>query len=510
MLSFRKQTQWIAVSIAVVLLVAIQEAASAASEVTLRVAISADIATLDPHNSALAYDRSVMFQIFDPLVLQKPDLSFAPGLAESWSTPDNKTLVMKLRKGVKFHDGTAFDATAAKWNLDRILDKGNKLKALAELVSVDSISVVDPYTIQIKLKHADASILARLAERPGMMISPTAFQKAPDKIALTPVGTGAFKLVEWMKGDHITLQKNPDYWEKGLPKVDRVILRPIGDGTQRLMELTSGNVDLLDLIDPKDVQSVKTNSKVTYYETASTRFGFLAMNVKRPPLDKKEVRQAFAWAIDREAIAKVAYLGTATAAQGPFPPSFGWLSQATPKNAYGKRDVARAKQLLVKAGYPNGVKFSVNVINRVLDIQNLELMKAQAAEAGITIEIRAMDSTQAIQDATSHTHQSTFFTWSGRTDPDYQIYAVFVTNGGPNYSDYSNPQVDDLLNKARATYDLKERAGYYKQINELLLEDSPWLFTVYPKVIGAASKKVSGFAIAPDTAVRLRQVGLSK
>src|SRR5215470_16215032 len=223
---------------------------------TLRVGFYIEAATMDPHLSGSKVDRQVYHNIYEPLVTLDVKLGIKPGLAESWTQPDPKTLVFKLRRGVKFHDGTDFNAEVAQFNFDRMKTEPKSVRK-GETASIDTVDVVDAHTIKLNLKKADASLLATLTDRAGMMISPKVVQERGVELGRNAkgAGTGPFEFVEWIKDDHLLIKRNEQYWNKqGGPYLDRVRYRPIPDDTVKLQSLQSGEIDVIDYVRPRDVQ----------------------------------------------------------------------------------------------------------------------------------------------------------------------------------------------------------------------------------------------------------------
>lgn len=473
---------------------------------TLKVIIAGNIGTLDPHNSGIASERDIFYQVFDPLVRVNPDLTVSPALAESWKLLDPTTLQLTIRSGVKFHDGTPADATAVKWNLDRILDKANKLSQRTNIESIASVEAKDAQTVVLHLGIPDVGILARLGERPGMMISPTAAQADPKSIAYKPVGTGPFEFVDWVKDSSVTLKKNANYWEKPFPYVDRVEMRIVTDSNQKVVELQAGNTHVVNGLQPKDARTLRDDAKTKVFQIASLQYGAYYINVSKPPMSSKPLRQALAWSLDRDAIIRAIYLGEASVAQGPYPPSFKGIYEANPPGSYS-HDIAKAKQILKDAGLEGKAAFTLTINNEPTSVQLAELMQAQAKEAGIEMKILSLDVNEMVKRAVAKQDDATFFTFSGRIEPDFQSYEHFRTGGPLNYGGYSNPVVDQLLIDARKESDVEKRNGIYKQINRILLDDSPRVFTHYPNVISATASNIAGYKPHPDYGLRLGPVG---
>lgn len=291
----------------------------------LRVALDADPPKLDPHLSSSAIDRQVQNNIFDKLVELDEKLNIVPELAAEWEiSEDGRVYTFKLRQGVKFHDGTDFNAEVVKFNFERMLNRELKTPRYNEVSMVEKVEVLDPYTVAITLKKPFSPFLGILTDRAGMMVSPAAVQKyGNDGFLNHPVGTGPFKFESRIKGDSITLVKNESYWRQGLPKADQVIYKVITDQNVAVVNLQSGQVDILDTrtIPDQQLPSLRQDKRVVLDVLPGLGYQGLWLNVTRPPFDDKWLRKAVDAAIDRETLVKVVFGDAATPGWGPFPPS---------------------------------------------------------------------------------------------------------------------------------------------------------------------------------------------
>lgn len=480
---------------------------------TLRVGLpTSDLSTMDPHMSTSFYDRMVYQAIYNPLVRLDTDLTLKPELAESWEYTDPTTLVMHLRHGVKFHDGTDFNAQAVKVNFDRMMDPATKSIRASEIASVKAVQVVDDYTIKIILKAPNAALLSVLSDRAGMIISPAAIAKYGKDLARNPVGTGPFSFVEWIAGDHLTVKKFDGYWEKGadgqpLPYLDQVVFKGIPDGTVRLTALKTGAIDIIDAPDPKDVVSLRAGKDPVYDQVPALGYTAIELNLAKPPFDKLEARQAVAYAVDPAAITKNIFFDTATPGEGPITPS-SWAYDPS-VNLY-KRDVAKAKALLAKAGLTPPVKFPAMISNDPTNLLIAQALKDQLAEAGFDMDIQPLDFPTALSKETAK--DFTFFPvgWSGRADPDGNTYNFLYSTGGNNVNNYKNPQLDQLLDKVRTVNDQAQRKDLYTQIITIANNDLPRVYLWWPLDRKAWSAKVMGFVHSPDGMIRPKEMWLSK
>lgn len=476
---------------------------------SLRIALENDVSKLDPMLSSAFVERHVFYNMYDSLVAIDDKLNIIPSLALSWTQPDPKTYVFKLRPGVKFHDGTDFDAAAVKFNIERYLTGTGSLRK-SEISSIDTVEVVDPLTVKFNLKAPFGPLLANLVDRAGMMLSPTAIKKLGDDLARNPVGagTGPFKFVEWKKDDHITLEKNPNYWRKDdsgnqLPYLDKVTYRILTDETARLTNLKTGDVEVANSVPSKDIPDLRNSTDVVYKDIPAVAFNGLEMNTTREPFNNKALRQAVSYAIDREAILKTVFFNVGVVSNGPIPPP-SWAYDASFKPY--TRDLAKAKAKLTEAGKPD-FTFNLEITAGSPQVlQESQLIRDQLKEAGITVNIVQIDFSKQLDNLTKKEYTSSLIGWSGRIDPDGNMFNHFKTGGSFNDAGYSNPKVDELLDKARASSDQNERKTLYQQAQQTILDDAPWAFINHGVAVEAVAKKVQGFVLLPDNLIRFATV----
>ena len=476
---------------------------------TLRVGLYVDAATMDPHLSGSKIDRQVMHNVYEPLVVLGEKLDVRPGLAESWQQPDPRTLVFTLRQGVKFHDGTDFNAEAAKLNVERMQNPDTKSVRRGEIANVDTAEAVDTYTLRLNLKRPDAALLATLTDRAGMMISPAAVQKFGPDLQRNPVGTGPFNFVEWVKDDHLSLERFDDYWDtQAGPYLDQVRYRPILEDSVKAQSLIAGEIDVIDYVVPREVAGLRGNASVSVVDVPSLASFAYQLNTRKAPFDKKPLRQALAYAVDTEAIVKDVWLGIGVPSNGPIAPS-SWAYDATVPPV--KRDVARAKQLLAEGGMPNGYAFTLTTNTPPLNVQEAEAIKAMLREVGIHMEIKPVDDTTLLANGNAGQFDMIGYQWSGRPDPDGNTYQFFKTAQGPslNWAGYTNQTVDELLDRARETSDQAERKKLYSELVKTIQDDAPWLFVIHPTELKAFSPNVQGYSPVPDGMIRLKDVWLT-
>ncbi|HYB43001.1 MAG TPA: ABC transporter substrate-binding protein [Candidatus Methylomirabilis sp.] len=476
---------------------------------TIRVGFYIEAATMDPHLSGSKIDRQVYHNIYEPLVTLDDKLGIKPGLAESWRQPDPRTLVLKLRSGVKFHDGTDFDADACRFNFNRMRSEPKSVRK-GEVASIESVEVVDAYTVRLGLKRPDAALLATLTDRAGMMVSPKVVQERGGELERNArgAGTGPFQFVEWVKDDHILLRRNDAYWNKqGGPYLDQIRYRPIPDDTVKLQSLQSGEIDVMDYVQPRDVAAVKADRNLVAVDVPSLADFAYQLNHTRPPFNAKPLRQAVAYALDLDRIVKGVWLNVGVPANGPIPPTSWAYDAATPPI---KRDLTRARARLAEGGKPDGFSFTMTTNNIPINVQEAEVMQAQLAEVGIGMKIRLVDAATLISDGNAKNFEMISFQWSGRPDPDGNTYQFFHTTPGTslNWSGISNPQIDALLDRTREVSSQGERKKLFGELTRILQDELPMVFIIHPVEPKAFSPRVQGYDPVPDGMMRFKDVWL--
>jgi len=482
---------------------------------TLRVAIGGDLVTLDPHLSGAAIDRQPYQNLFDKLVDTDAQLTIVPMLATSWTvSPDGRTVTFKLRTGVKFHDGTPFNAEAVKVNFDRMLDPKFPPIRKAEMRPVQRVAVIDPSTVQVVMDRPYSPLLYALTDRAGMMLSPAALAKDGMNFAQHPVGTGPFRFVERVPQDHTTFERNPDYWAAGLPYADRLVFRAITSDPARIANLKSGDVDIVANVPLPQVpelakDAAQPGAGFRLLERGAFQWNAMPLNVTKPPFDNKLLRQALSLTIDRRVLANVVLRGAAYPARSFFPNGTPAYDPSIP---IPERNVALAKEKLAQAGRPGGFTFTLLLPGAgQQDASIAQAIQSMAADAGIHAQIQILEGAAFLEMMQKAQHQATLSIWSGRPDPDFDVYP-FVTQtgiGGLNLADYVSDRATVLLDGARLLGDMSQRRRAYTEVSRIVADDVPYVFLFYPKEYKLISTHVRGFVQVPDGMVRLRSVWLA-
>ncbi len=474
-----------------------QEAQPAAEEQTpqyggtLTVALHGEIDKLDPHQSVTIVGFQVQENIVESLVTANAALDgVEPELATDWTiSDDGLTYTFKLRKGVKFHNGKEFKAEDVIYSFNRIMDPDFPAADRSDLEMVESVEAPDDYTVVFKLKYPFAAFLTNLE---SLWILP---KDAGVDFNQQLIGTGPFKFVEWVSGDHITLERFDDYWDEGKPYLDKVIFRPVPESATKLVELKTGGLDFIGNVPYKDVAELEADPNFKVYRVLGVVRDHLGFNVTKPPFDNKLVRQAMGYLIDREAIAQSIMEGYAKPAQIAIPESH-WAFNPAIKNAY-TFDPEKARQLLTEAGYPDGFKATIKVSPTYpLEIKMAELIAEAAKEVGVEFEIQQLEwSTWIQQVVTEGDYQAEIVLISGGIDPDDFFYQWHHSGEIFNIWRFSTPELDALLEAGRKTTDREERKKIYYQIQEYLIDQAPMVHIVYRESVMASTAKVHGFVM---------------
>jgi peptide/nickel transport system substrate-binding protein len=477
---------------------------------TLRFGLAEDPDALDPTLARTFVGRVVFTALCDKLVDIAPDLKIVPQLATEWTfASDNKSVTMKLRPGVTFHDGEKFDAEAVKFNIERHKTmQGSQRRG--ELSAVTTVDVVDPLTVRINLSAPFAPLLATLTDRAGMMVSPKAAKELGDKFSTKPACSGPFRLVERVAQDRIVLERYDGYWNKAQVHLQRIEFRPFTDASVRLANLRSGQLDILERLAATDVPEVRKDSRLKLGSITELGYQGITINIgksekaKSPIGSNARIREAFELSIDREALVQVVF-------NGEFQPGNQWVPPTNPNYVKSvpmpKRDLARAKALLAEAGNPAPV---VNLLTPTTsDAQSVaQVVQAMAKEAGFDVRIQAAEFATSLNMADKGDFEAYVLAWSGRTDPDGNIYSFVGCKQPLNYAGICDPALDTALNESRLTNDIGERRAAWEKVARIVAAERPVLYLYHRKWLWAYSGKLQGFREYPDGLIRFDDLRL--
>jgi peptide/nickel transport system substrate-binding protein len=485
---------------------------AAMAQTTLRIGLAEDPDVLDPTLARTYVGRIVFASLCDKLFDIDDKLNIVPQLALSHETSeDGKTVIIKLRPGVKFHDGDAMDAEAVKASLERHMTMQGSFRK-PELAAVDKIEVADASTVRLQLKNPFSPLIAQLADRAGMIVSPKAAKEAGDRFGLKPVCAGPFKFMERVQQDRIVLDKFADYWNAANVHIDRIVFRPIVESTVRLANLKSGGLDLIERALATDLKEIRADPRLKLATQIEIGYQGLTLNLangeagKNGPFGKDpRVRQALEAAIDRKALSDVVFNGEVL-------PGNQWVSPKSPyfqqKFPVPGRDVAKAKKLLAEAGVATPVAVDFMVTNNPEARQVAEVLQAMAAEAGFDLKIRVTEFATSLTEAEQGRFQAFLIGWSGRVDPDGNSYIFFKCGAPQNNGHFCSKDVDQWLDESRKAGKLEERKAIYEKIADKFLKEGSVIYLYHRLVIIAHSAKLEGYTQLPDGLVRVVGVKL--
>jgi len=481
--------------------------ATLAGAQTLRFGLAEDPDILDPTLARTFVGRIVFAALCDKLFDIDEKLDIVPQLATGyeWSA-DRKTLTIKLRKDVTFHDGEKLDAAAVKFNIERHKTMAGSNRR-GELAPVTGVDVVDDSTVRLNLSAPFAPLLAQLADRAGMMVSPKAAQAEGDKFGSKPVCSGPFRLVERVAQDRIVLERYPNYWNKGEIHFDKIVYLPIVDATVRLANLKSGQLDFIERVGTSDIAALKTDSRFKISRITEIGYQGITINVGKSDLAQKNplgrdprVREAFELALDRDGIAQVAMDGEADVGNQWVAPSNAFYAKNMP---VPKRDVAKAKALLQAAGVSNP-SFTL-MTPTTSDAQKIaQVVQSMVKEAGFDVKIQSTEFATSLNMADKGDFEAYVLAWSGRADPDGNIFSFDGCKQPLDYAGYCKQEVDDLLNRSRTTLDPSERKKIYAELAAIVLKDRPIVYLFHRHWLWAHTSKLSGLRTIPDGLVRVQ------
>jgi peptide/nickel transport system substrate-binding protein len=483
----------------------------------MTIALAEDPDPLDPTTSGTFVSRIVYVDMCEKLYDVGPKLQIVPQLASALPqvSSDRKTLTIPLRHGIRFNDGTPFNAQAVKTTLDHYMTYKESSRA-GDLASVQSVEAVGDDTVKLHLKGASAPLVSLLADRAGMILSPTQLKKLGSaKFATNPVCVGAFKYTDRVAGDHITLDKSPYYYDADKVKLRRIIFKIITEGPVRASNLRSGDVDVAERLEPFDVVSIKGDPSIHLQSTTSIGYQGITINtgntdgtgkpfhpgkVKTPLAEHPQLREAFEDALDRDVINKVVFYNQVTPDCGPISPVSPWFDRGL--HCPG-RNLARARQLVQQSGVQTPIPVKLLVQADSQQERLAQVIQAMAREAGFAVKVEPSEFTTALDRGDQGDFDTFSIGWSGRVDPDGNLYNQQQSEGPLNYGGESNPAVDKALAKGRTTTDTAKRRAIYQQAVRTLLRDRNIIYLYHDNLFTGSRSDVSGVEVRPDGLPRL-------
>jgi peptide/nickel transport system substrate-binding protein len=456
--------------------------------------------SFDPIFGGVFLEDEFAYNLFYDSLVKIENGNLVPNLAESYTISDSGLeVVLKLRKGIKFHDGTDFNANAVKWNLDRErTDSTNFFYSQVQVIK--DVVVVDEYTVKIILNEVSASILSALGSGPGLMVSPTAAEKFGEDFGQNPVGTGPYKFVQWTVGDRVTGERFKDYWRKDkdgiqLPYSDKATVRFIAENSVAMIELQSGNVDIIENNIPSDFKTAAADPNLQMLPSGVGTPSYVIFNCAAEPFSNEQLRHAFSAAIDRETLMQVITLGYGEVTPTLIPSS-DWVYDKDLKNPY-PYNPELAKTLLAEAGYPDGIEVTFDVIQRDPDVQIAELLQAQLKEVGIKLNIEVLDRQAWLNTVNGDTYTVGLLRTT-MPHGDFDLFAKSIWNiKGTNFENINDPELFGLLDKAGKILDFKERYDYYAEFQQLMLDHTYDAYLFIRPLMVIATKNVIEFSFSP-------------
>lgn len=484
----------------------------------LVIAWLSDPPSMDPHMSTDQQTSVMTTHIYNTLVIHDKDLNIQPGLAESWKAIDELTWEFKLRQGVKFTDGSPFNAEVVKANIDRMQDPEVASPRASLVGMIKEVKVVDEYTVQLVTEYAFSPLLAHLAHSAVSMISAEAIkldyeklkagEKAGAYLAQNPVGTGVFKLESWNPGQEVKLVANADYWGDKA-KVERVTFKVVSEEGTRIAELETGYAHIIDPVSPSSISRIESTDGMSLNRQASLSLSYIGFNNNKEPFNDVRVRQALSMAINKDEIISGIYEGTGIPAVGPLAPDVNGYD-ATVKPI--EHNIDKAKELMKEAGYEGGFSTTIWTNDNPERIKIAEYVQSKLKELNVEVKIEVVEWGAYLAQTAEGKHDMFVLGWSTVTaDADYGMYELFHSKnvGEPGNRTFTkDPELDKLLDDGRKENDPEKRKLIYKQAQEKLVELAPMLYIHHQEYLNGVSSKVEGFWRHPNGIMQLHQVSI--
>lgn len=457
----------------------------------LRAGMSADPSSLDPHKSTDTTTRNIFENVYDTIVAFDKDMNIVPALAERWETPNPRTYVFHLRRGVRFHSGDPFTADDVVFSINRIRDPKTGSPYAPNFEPLERMTVQDTHTVVFRLKEPTAPFLNTLARTFIGIMSRKALGESGDA-SKTIVGTGPFKFVEFIPGQRLRIVRNGRYWKQGLPYLEGIDFIPFPDPVAQVMALRTGVADWIEYVPEADVERLRSDTNMAVVGGLGTNFRAVYFNTQRPPFDNVKVRQAIAWALDRQEIVDVALfkVGGTVIRSGPLPPGH-WAS--TDYSPY-RQDYNRARQLLAEAGFPNGFNAEMLVNSNFAMLRTpAEVVQKQLRPIGVNLTIRLDEWVSFIKSVREGNYSLTIMGTSGLSDPDEYLRLQLHSSSPLNRVFWKNAAFDQLVEQGRTTLDQAGRKRIYDQAQRIVIDEVPMAYLFYSNQYEAMRKYVRGF-----------------
>lgn len=454
----------------------------------ISIAMKADPKTLDPQKSIDTMSNKSITLIYDTLLDLDENLNLKPNLAESWERLDDCNVVFHLKKGVKFHNGEELKAEDVKFTLERAASSPQTLYLFKPITKV---TVIDDYTVQVTTDKPFGALLNNLAAVQGGIVSKKAVLEYGDDYVNHPVGTGQYKLKEWLPGNRIVFEGFKDAYQ-GTPNFEELTYLTIPEVSNRMIALETGEVDVAFDIGIMDKETIENSNNLELVEVESPALLYLGFDQTNPIYQNKKLREAIAYAIDNQTFVDVVFRGSAVAGDSPLPKASPAYNGNVKKY---NQDIEKAKKLLTEAGYPNGLDIELWCMDDGPRVDMCVIIQDQLKKIGINVEIKIFEFGAYVSKTALPNKELYFLSWNSSGDGDVALYPLFHSSqhGAPgNRSFYSNKEVDKLLDKARVSVDEEERKSLYKEVQNILQEDLAIYALAYPKINLAKNKELKG------------------
>lgn len=491
--------------------------ADSPSPKAVTIGLASSFTTLDPFTATDSVSRQTSKSFYEGLFARDDNLKVVPQLAESYAVSDDGLVyTIKLRAGVKFQDGTDFNAEAAKMNVERMLDPANKLTRRSQYEVIDKVEAVDALTLRMTLKRPFSPIINRLAADTLQMVCPSAIKKGNAYIAFNPCGTGPFLLKEYNPSEKLVVVKNPNYWRAGYPKLDQITWLPVVENATRAAMAETGEADFIYPAPVEMMNKLRANKDLDVIDEPAMIMRYLELNNSVKPLNDPRVRQAINFAINKEALCKVAFSGYARPASGVIPAQVPGAKKIGP----WPYDPKKAKALLAEAGYPNGFEMPLwSGYNNSTSSKVVQFVQQQLAQVGIRTSVTMLEAGQRVAQVEALPKESSkyrlyYIGWNTTPEIDWALRPLFDSRSQApvlaNEAYYENKRVDELLDRGLALSDEAERSKVYGEVQELIWNDAPWVWLVFEDNTSAKNKKLKNFKVLPDASFSFYEADLEQ
>lgn len=491
------------------------ENASGEAKTDIVFATAVDFITMDPLDANDTLSGSLQRTMMEGLFGFDKDMKVIPLLAESYEANENATeFTFKLREGVKFTDGTDFNADAAIANLNRMSDQSLGLKRNSLFKMIEKSEKIDDYNIKVYLNQPFGAFINTLAHPAGLMVSPKALEEYGKDVANHPIGTGRYIFDSWTPGEKLIIKANPDYWQ-GAPEFTSVTFKPITENGTRVSMLQTGDADFINPVPSEQVEALKNDPNLTIEVKPSIITRCITLNTAKKPFDDVRVRQALNYAIDKDAYAKVVYNGLGIPADSLLGPNVQFYSAQTPY----EYNIEKAKELLKEAGYPDGFETTLWSGNTTTNIKATQFIKQQLEAVGVKVNVENMETGTLEEKVTGYAKgtpgnevgvEMYAIGWSPSTgDADWMIRPLLASESVPpvsyNISYYENPELDGYVQEALETAEPAKREEAYAKAQKLLWEEAPMIFLTVDQSASGYRNTISGITILPDGSFSLAE-----